>query len=967
MRFAPRVDRVFRLRPGEIGTLGPAVAMAFLGSAGLTIAQSSIDALFFARYGADRLPVLYVLVGVAMFGTTLAFAVLLGRLGRPRTFLLTLAAIAVVAILARVAAARGEGPVYAALWLVYNVGESTELLALWGVAGLIADTRTAKRFFPLIGAGSALGVIVGGTATAPLAAAFGSENLLVVWALLAASAAVLALWLVRTHVEVAHPSRRARSSASSVLLAGFRQVTTSELLRWMAAATLLMSLLFSLLYLPFSASAAARYPDPDELAGFFGLFFAGAMGTAFLLSLLVTSRLLARFGVPVVILILPCLYLTAFGVLTVTAAFVTLAVFRFGQIAWRSGGAGSTWEALVNTLPAERRDRVRAFLTGVPSQLGTIVAGGVAFAAQQLDQPRILYTAGVLGAVLAVGAMWNVRRAYPRALVKALREGRPTVFGAPGAARAALAADAAALDVLAQMVRDPDRSLRRLAVHSLAESGLADARAPLLVAAEDDDEEIRAAALEGLEGVAPVAGVEAARARISDRSPAVRSAALGILWRGGIAPPRELLEDEADEVRAAAAAMLFEDTADAERVLLDMVCHPRVATRVAAIRALGPVQSGRAVPLVQQGLGDPEPAVRAAAVEAVAAQTGRGAVPDLVTALADDDARVRQAAVMSLSSIGPPAAVPVAEALASGVGEGALGALERLPLDGAAPIVRQFAAAAVGRALSDDSLARALDGIDTSEVALLRDSLRARAQRSAINALRAAGVLGNRVAVSAALENLAVTDPAQRAYALEVVETVGEPAIVRPLIALWEPSRENVNDPAVLETLRNDADEWIRLCAELATAAQGGTMAETIPTLATVQRVAFLRRVALFAELPPEDMKPIAAIAEEHVFSEGETIAEHGELGDTLYVIVDGVVRVEDATGAPIATRRAGEVIGEMAVISSRPRVATLVAGSELRVLEIHKPAFEAVLRERPDVALAMMRLFVERLGPQEG
>jgi CRP-like cAMP-binding protein len=60
-------------------------------------------------------------------------------------------------------------------------------------------------------------------------------------------------------------------------------------------------------------------------------------------------------------------------------------------------------------------------------------------------------------------------------------------------------------------------------------------------------------------------------------------------------------------------------------------------------------------------------------------------------------------------------------------------------------------------------------------------------------------------------------------------------------------------------------------------------------------------------------------------------------------------------------------VIGEMAVISSRPRVATLVAGSELRVLEIHKPAFEAVLRERPDVALAMMRLLVERLGPQEG
>ena len=591
--FAARVDRMFRLRPGEIGTLGPAVAMAFLGSAGLGIAQSSIDALFFARYGVDLLPAMYVVVGLAMFATTLAFAALLGRLGRPRTFLLTLAAIAVAAVVARIAAATGGRPIYAALWLVYNVAESTELLALWGVAGLIADTRTAKRFFPLIGAGSVLGVIVGGTATGPLAAAFGSENLLVVWAVLAASTAALALWLVRTHVDVAGPSRRATASASGVLVQGFRLVTTSELLRWMAAATLLTSLLFSLLYLPFSAAAAERYPDPDELAGFFGLFFAGATGTAFVLSLLVTSRLLARFGVPVVILILPFLYLTAFSVLTVAAAFATLAIFRFGQIAWRSGGAGSTWEALVNTLPAERRDRARAFLIGVPSQLATIVAGGVAYTAQRFDQPRILYVAGVIGAALAVAAMWNVRRAYPRALVKALREGRPTVFGAPGASRAVLAADAAALDVLAKMVTDPDRSLRRLAVHSLADSGLPDAQGPLLVAVDDDDEEIRAAALEGLEAVAPAAGVDAARTRIDDRSPVVRHAALGILGRGGVAPPRELLQDEADDVRASAAAILLDDTADAERVLIDMAGHPGVDTRVAAIRALAPVQNGR--------------------------------------------------------------------------------------------------------------------------------------------------------------------------------------------------------------------------------------------------------------------------------------------------------------------------------------------------------------------------------------
>jgi len=53
---------------------------------------------------------------------------------------------------------------------------------LWGTAGLVTDTRRAKRLFPLFGAGGILGAVVGGLVTRPLASAIGAENLLVVWA-----------------------------------------------------------------------------------------------------------------------------------------------------------------------------------------------------------------------------------------------------------------------------------------------------------------------------------------------------------------------------------------------------------------------------------------------------------------------------------------------------------------------------------------------------------------------------------------------------------------------------------------------------------------------------------------------------------------------------------------------------------------------------------------------------------------
>src|SRR5215211_6388641 len=165
--------------------------------------------------------------------------------------------------------------------------------------------------------------------------------------------------------------------------------------------------------------------------------------------------------------------------------------------------------------------------------------------------------------------------------------------------------------------------------------------------------------------------------------------------------------------------------------------------------------------------------------------------------------------------------------------------------------------------------------------------------------------------------------------------------------------------------LRDDPDAWIRQCAEFAKhALEGGAMTHTLTTkVPVVERVIFLRKVPLFEALPPQELQPIAAVAEEEDFSEGELLAVRGEPGDTLYVIIDGQVQVLGADEQELAVRGPGDVIGEMAVISSKPRAASLLATSDVRVLELHKPAFEAILRERPETALAMMRILCDLLA----
>jgi HEAT repeat protein len=659
--------------------------------------------------------------------------------------------------------------------------------------------------------------------------------------------------------------------------------------------------------------------------------------------------------------------LVGFGASAVAASFSVLLAFRFAQVAWDNGGANGTWEALVNSFPADRRDRARAFLYGVPLQLGTVLAGAVAFIAQRLGHPNIVYGSGFVAAILAVASVMQIRGAYPRALVAALREGRPVIFGAPqGPQPAALSTDATGLGVIKGLLSDDDPAVRRLAAHALGDFDPAPADSALLRALEDPDADVRAEALNSLDRLRGPSAVQAAQQCLFDSDATVRRAALALLARNDALPDRRLLADDDPSVRGQAAALLLGQDNDARQTLVSAARDPSSEVRAGALRGIAAARIRDGSSIAIEALTDPNTQVRAEALRALAATAPQDAIASLIDALGDDDPRVRAAAVDGLAQVGGAASEPVSDALFDHRREEALTALERLPVDGVADRLRQFASDAVARALDDIRLRDALGPPDGDALELLRRSLGARAARNAITALRAAALLGDRTNASAAIENLTVSDPTQRANAVEVIETVGEPAIVRPLLALLEPPKVVERDPQILEQLQSDDDQWISACAKFASdAMEGVTLTRTQATVPLVERVVFLRKAPLFAGLPPQDLQPIAEVAEEHVFAEGDLIAEEGELGDTTYIIVDGAVDVV-SDGRTLAVRGGGDVIGEMSVISSRPRVASLRAKSDVRVLEIRKPAFESILRERPDTALAVMRVLCERLAPYD-
>jgi len=146
-------------------------------------------------------------------------------------------------------------------------------------------------------------------------------------------------------------------------------------------------------------------------------------------------------------------------------------------------------------------------------------------------------------------------------------------------------------------------------------------------------------------------------------------------------------------------------------------------------------------------------------------------------------------------------------------------------------------------------------------------------------------------------------------------------------------------------------------------------MAGADTSLGEIERMLELRRVPLFERLDPEDLQRVAAVADERDFAPGTSIVTEGEVGDELFVILEGVVRVErveaDGSTRQIRTYEQGDHFGELAVLLERPRVASVVADGEVRTLVIGGDGLTSILRERPEAAMAMLQTLAERISQQ--
>ncbi|MGO4335059.1 cyclic nucleotide-binding domain-containing protein [Labrys sp. KB_33_2] len=164
----------------------------------------------------------------------------------------------------------------------------------------------------------------------------------------------------------------------------------------------------------------------------------------------------------------------------------------------------------------------------------------------------------------------------------------------------------------------------------------------------------------------------------------------------------------------------------------------------------------------------------------------------------------------------------------------------------------------------------------------------------------------------------------------------------------------------VVATRGNRIEAVTRLSAP--TAPQEAVPETLIEDLPEVQA---LRDVPMFAALDTPRLKLIAFTCEHVAFAQGQTLFRQGDVADAAYVILSGTADAfmeHEGESFHLSTTERHSIIGEMGLIGSLPRSATVVAATDLGTLKIAKDIFVNLLTELPSVALVVMRDQIKRL-----
>jgi len=536
--MAGLLKKLFDIERHELARALLMFLYAFLLLSAYLILKPVRNSLFLDKFGADQLVYMYMIIAAAatpiawLYGWTAARTTLPRLIGG--TTLVLVLSMGVFWYLI--------GQQYS--WLIYVFYVWVSLFGVfttsqfWLLANYVFDAREAKRLFPVIGAGAIAGGILGSALTSQLAELVGTANLLwfCVGFMLACFGILSAVWRMRQGDDPGKAKRRKKSQDVSGMLPIIARSRHLKLIAIMIALTVIVS---TFVDFQFNKVVKEAFDDRDKLTAFFGTFFLALSLVSLVLQLLLSSRILRRFGIGAAILFLPVgLLLGSTAILLYPVLWSAIAV-KISDGSFRYSINKTGLELLYLPVSAAIKGRIKAFMDVVGDRLARGLGGAALYLVNDILAWPVQWISFLSAALISVWIFVAVllKREYSRTFRATLT--KRTIDAEE--IRVQLQ-DGTSIDEIASVLTAGDRRQILFVLELLADAKDARLAEPLLQLLTHRSPEVRLSALNRLATLDGVKLTDPITKLLQDDDAGVRAAAVRYLCQHQPDNATDLLE-----------------------------------------------------------------------------------------------------------------------------------------------------------------------------------------------------------------------------------------------------------------------------------------------------------------------------------------------------------------------------------------------------------------------------------------
>jgi hypothetical protein len=422
------IRNLLLVREGESENVLYFLSFFLLVSAGMAIGRGSADALFLKRLGIEYLPIMYMIQALLLAIVCLMYAAFADRIIAEKFFRIIFTTLALLVFASWLAMSLSSSTlIYPLYYLMYEVASEILLVHAALYMNQNMTTLQAKRLAPLVFAGAQTGAIIGGLLLAFVAPRLGTHNLLIIWCIILVSGIILiSSWHRKkgpsTHFRAPHRSHNIIRESTRQISQGLRYTRSSDLLRAASFALFFMVIAFYILCYSIHRIYSQTFETEAALASFFGILTAVTSAFALLTQVLVTNRVIRRFGVRRVNLLFPWTTLAALSTLTVSFTLPAALLGSLNKDALMPAFRNPVRSLFFNVIPTHMQGRARAISVAVVLPAALFIGGLLLWIMQGMNRPEYFLMPGMAAAAMYLYFSRNMNRAYAGTLINTLKE-----------------------------------------------------------------------------------------------------------------------------------------------------------------------------------------------------------------------------------------------------------------------------------------------------------------------------------------------------------------------------------------------------------------------------------------------------------------------------------------------------------------------------------------------------------------